>query len=77
MRYIDAALNEVSAGTYRYVDAAQEQELAKIKKQLDKGQLKDVRNKPEWWKVYTSIEIDYIINYTNRRKKNENRNRCS
>ena len=73
-RFADAALNEVSA-TPKYADAAQSIELQRLKKDLDSGKLKDVRDTPEWWKVYTSIEIDFILNYKEASAKARNNKR--
>lgn len=61
-KYADAALNEVSA-TPKYADAAQSIELQRLKKELDSGKLANVRDTPEWWTRFTSIEIDFILNY--------------
>lgn len=61
-KFADSALNEVSA-TPKYADAAQALELQRLKKELDSGKLKDVRDTPDWWKRFTSIEIDFILNY--------------
>ncbi len=48
---------------YRYADAAQSIELQRLKKELDSGKLVNVRDTPEWWTRFTSIEIDFILNY--------------
>jgi len=46
-----------------FADSAQRDELKKIEKLLKAGKLKKVRDTPDYWKKYTSIEIAYILDY--------------
>lgn len=45
------------------IDKHQQDELQKIKKLLKAGELNHVRDTPDYWKLFTKVELDYIINY--------------
>lgn len=50
------------------IDQHQQDSLTAIKKQLDKGKLTEVKDTPEYWKKYTTVELDYILSYLKERK---------
>lgn len=45
------------------IDSPQQDRLTQIKAELDAGGLRNVRDVPIFWKVYTSLEIEFILNY--------------
>lgn len=52
----------------RHVDAAQQEVLDRIKDSFDKGELKQVRDTPDYWKKYTEIELDFILKLSKPKK---------
>ncbi len=52
-----------------YVDTAQGDELKKLDKDLKAGKLDHVKDTAEYWKRYTTVELNYIMEY----KENERR----
>ncbi len=47
----------------KYADSAQREILKKLDKQLKAGKLDHVRDTPDYWKKFTSVELEYILNY--------------
>lgn len=46
-----------------YIDKLQEEQLTIIQSLLDAGELSEVRDIPEYWRQYTSVELQYILDY--------------
>ena len=45
------------------IDQAQKDNLNKIQKELDRGMYKNVRDTPIFWRKFTSIELQFILDY--------------
>lgn len=52
-----------------YADVAQQEVLKKLDKMLDAGKLDHVRDTPEYWKKYTTVEMAYILRRKHERQK--------
>ncbi len=47
----------------RMIDGPMKEILDKLKKELDAGMHREVCDTPPFWKKYTAVEIEFILNY--------------